>query len=35
MCNLKAPKGIEQLEWTGSWIDARIGQDKAAMIGAK
>lgn len=34
MCRLNEPKGIEQLEGIGSWMDARKGQDKAAMIGA-
>lgn len=35
MCNLKEPKGLEQLEGIGNWMDVRIGQDKAARIGAK
>lgn len=35
MYTLKEPKGIQQLEGIGSWMDARTGQDKAAMIGAK
>lgn len=33
MCSLEEPKARYRLEGTGSWVNARRGQDKTALMG--